>query len=82
MRTIDTKNQETSKTLQQAFSDVNALKEKAKDIVNIAEKINAKLQQEKSGENSQEESELRSMLISIGIASPVTKYVFFVYFFF
>jgi hypothetical protein len=35
MKTIDTKNSQTDKTLQQAFSDVNALMAKAKEMVRV-----------------------------------------------
>lgn len=73
MKTIETKAKETDQTLQQAFTDLGALMDKAKDVVGIAEKL-AQLSKEKKEEEGQEEdNELRSMLISIGIASPVTK---------
>ena len=70
MKNIDNKNSQTDKTLQQAFSDVNALMAKAKDMVTIAEKLTGQANKEK------EDSEVRNMLVSLGIASPVTKYVF------
>jgi len=71
IRTTETKSKETDKTLQQAFTDINALMEKAKDMVGLAEKIQAILSKENSGNEA--DNELRSVLISIGIQSPVTK---------
>jgi len=71
IRTTETKSKETDKTLQQAFTDINALMEKAKDMVGLAEKIQAILSKENTGNEA--DNELRSVLISIGIQSPVTK---------
>jgi len=73
IRTVDAKSKETDQTLQQAFTDLTALMEKAKDLVGIAEKLSQQQNKDSSEEGNQEDSELRSMLISIGISSPVTK---------
>jgi len=57
--------------LKQAFSDLSSLIEKSKDMVKLAEKLQQLQEKEKTkGEQS---DELRAMLISIGIVSPVTK---------
>jgi ESCRT-II complex subunit VPS36 len=69
MRTVETKARETDKTIQQAFTDINALMEKAKDLVLLAEKFAT----QQSKESKNEDTELRSVLISMGISSPVTK---------
>jgi len=71
MRQAEEKAKETDDSLKQAFSDLNSLIEKSKDMVKLAEKLQQIQEKEKSkGEQS---DELRSILISIGIASPVTK---------
>jgi len=69
MRIEEKKAKDTDQTLQQAFSDISALMDKAKDMVAIAEKIATTA----SKENKEEDSELRSVLLSMGISSPVTK---------
>lgn len=69
MRTVETRTKETDSVLQQAFSDLNSLMEKARDMVALSERLTLQLQKE-SGEAS---DEFKSMLISMGISSPVTK---------
>ncbi|XP_059652862.1 vacuolar protein sorting-associated protein 36 [Cornus florida] len=70
----------TDKSLQDAFQDLNALMSKAKEMVMLAEKMRQKLL---SGSNNQSNAsndeemgskeEMQDWLLSIGIASPVTK---------
>ncbi|KAM3218838.1 vacuolar protein sorting-associated protein 36-like isoform X1 [Capsicum annuum] len=70
----------TDKSLQDAFQDLNALMNKAKEMVNLAEKMRAKLL---SGSTSQAtctndeeigtKEEMQELLLSVGIVSPVTK---------
>ncbi|XP_015876286.3 vacuolar protein sorting-associated protein 36 isoform X1 [Ziziphus jujuba] len=70
----------TDKSLQDAFQDLNALMSKAKEMVVLAEKMRLKLL---SGTNSQtgatadeemgSKQEMQDWLLSVGIASPVTK---------
>lgn len=70
----------TDKSLQDAFQDLNALMNKAKDMVMLAEKMRQKLL---SGSNSQvnatndeemgSKEEMQDWLLSVGIVSPVTK---------
>lgn len=70
----------TDKSLQDAFQDLNALMSKAKEMVLLAEKMRQKLL---SGSNNQASSandeemgskeEMQDWLLSVGIASPVTK---------
>lgn len=70
----------TDKSLQDAFQDLNALMSKAKDMVMLAEKMRLKLL---SGSNTQisatnddemgSKQEMQDWLLSVGIASPVTK---------
>uniref|UniRef100_A0A7N0T6J6 Vacuolar protein-sorting-associated protein 36 n=1 Tax=Kalanchoe fedtschenkoi TaxID=63787 RepID=A0A7N0T6J6_KALFE len=70
----------TDKSLQDAFQDLNALMSKAKEMVMLAERMRQKLL---SGSNTQSNSsndeelgskqEMQDWLLSVGIASPVTK---------
>ncbi|KAM0026937.1 putative winged helix-like DNA-binding domain superfamily, Snf8/Vps36 family [Helianthus debilis subsp. tardiflorus] len=70
----------TDKSLQDAFQDLNALMNKAKEMVALAEKMRQKLL---SGSTSQanaandeemgSKEEMQDWLLSVGIVSPVTK---------
>ncbi|KAK9143712.1 hypothetical protein Syun_013112 [Stephania yunnanensis] len=70
----------TDKTLQDAFQDLNALMSKAKEMVILAEKMRLKLL---SGPANQanavkdeeigSKQEMQDWMLSVGIASPVTK---------
>ncbi|XP_027107328.1 vacuolar protein sorting-associated protein 36 isoform X2 [Coffea arabica] len=70
----------TDKSLQDAFQDLNALMSKAKEMVMLAEKMRLKLL---AGSNNQAtgaaedelgtKEEMQDWLLSVGIASPVTK---------
>ncbi|CAN4111327.1 unnamed protein product [Withania somnifera] len=70
----------TDKSLQEAFQDLNALMNKAKEMVLLAEKMRAKLlsgsTSQASGSNDEEigtKEEMQELLLSVGIVSPVTK---------
>lgn len=69
----------TDKSLQEAFQDLNALMSKAKDMVQLAEKMRLKLlaSSSSSGNADDEEmgskQEMQDWLLSVGIVSPVTK---------
>ncbi|KAF3434338.1 hypothetical protein FNV43_RR25441 [Rhamnella rubrinervis] len=70
----------TDKSLQDAFLDLNALMSKAKEMVMLAEKMRLKLlsgTNSQSGATADEEmgsnQEMQDWLLSVGIASPVTK---------
>lgn len=69
MKVVETRTKETDSVLQQAFTDLNSLMEKAKDMVALSERLTLQLQKE-SGDAT---DEFKSMLISMGISSPVTK---------
>lgn len=70
----------TDRSLQEAFQDLNALMNKAKEMVMLAEKMRQKLL---AGSSSQSNSandeelgskeEMQDWLLSVGIVSPVTK---------
>uniref|UniRef100_A0A164UYD7 Vacuolar protein-sorting-associated protein 36 n=1 Tax=Daucus carota subsp. sativus TaxID=79200 RepID=A0A164UYD7_DAUCS len=71
----------TDKSLQDAFQDLNALMSKAKEMVMLAEKMRQKLlsgSTNQSSSSTDEElgttkEEMQDWLLSVGIASPVTK---------
>ncbi|KAK9283231.1 hypothetical protein L1049_011467 [Liquidambar formosana] len=70
----------TDKSLQEAFQDLNALMSKAKEMVMLAEKMRLKLLSgsniQTSATNDEEmgsKQEMQDWLLSVGIASPVTK---------
>ncbi|KAH7548398.1 hypothetical protein JRO89_XS14G0118500 [Xanthoceras sorbifolium] len=75
----------TDKSLQEAFQDLNALmsittsldsQSKAKEMVMLAEKMRQKLLSASSSTNQDEmgsKEEIQDWLLSVGIASPVTK---------
>lgn len=70
----------TDKSLQDAFQDLNALMSKAKEMVMLAEKMRQKLLSAPNTQptNANEEEmgskqEMQDWLLSVGIASPVTK---------
>jgi len=71
MQSAEESKKKTSETLELAFSDLSALMGKAADLVAIAEKLTKKL--EKEG-NEEENSQMRSYLIELGISSPVTRF--------
>ncbi|KAL2461066.1 Vacuolar protein sorting-associated protein [Abeliophyllum distichum] len=70
----------TDKSLQDAFQDLNALMSKAKEMVVLAERMRLKLlsgsNNQTSGTNDDDmgtKEEMQDWLLSVGIASPVTK---------
>jgi ESCRT-II complex subunit VPS36 len=70
----------TDKSLQEAFQGLNALLSKAKEMVMLAEKMRVKLlagsNAQSGGGNDMEmgsKQEMQDWLLSVGIASPVTK---------
>ncbi|RVW89122.1 Vacuolar protein sorting-associated protein 36 [Vitis vinifera] len=69
----------TDKSLQEAFQDLNALMSKAKEMVMLAEKMRQKLLSgptTQPGANDEEmgsKQEMQDWMLSVGIASPVTK---------
>ncbi|PUZ54276.1 hypothetical protein GQ55_5G117700 [Panicum hallii var. hallii] len=65
--------------LQDAFQDLNALMSKAKEMMQLAEKMRLKLLTNSSTESNSNDEEMGSkqdmqdLLLSVGIVSPVTK---------
>lgn len=74
------KEQETwesaGQNLQDAFQDLNALMSKAKEMMELAEKMRQKLLTNQSNSNDEEmgsKQDMQDLLLSVGIVSPVTK---------
>eukprot|EP00850_Spirogloea_muscicola_P001158 SM000004S15028 [mRNA] locus=s4:876748:879446:- [translate_table: standard] len=71
----------TDRNLHEAFSDLSALMVKAKDMVQLADRMQAKLARQTPGEGGGGEDDdfggsrqdVQDWLLSVGIASPVTR---------
>lgn len=72
-RSIEKKQRETGKEVSQAFKDLDALIEKAKDMVGLVNKFAAKLEEKKGSLTEDETIQFKSYLLSVGIANPVTR---------
>eukprot|EP00731_Ephydatia_muelleri_P031182 Em0022g696a len=72
-RNIEKKQRETNQQVTQAFKDIDALIEKAKDMVAIVNKFAAKIEEKKGTVSEDETVAFKSCLLSAGIANPVTK---------
>jgi ESCRT-II complex subunit VPS36 len=71
LKRVESDNVETEKNLKEAFSDLSSLMDKAKEMVELAEKFGEKVKKlESSGE---ETSQFQDLLINLGISSPVSK---------
>ncbi|EGG22141.1 vacuolar protein sorting 36 [Cavenderia fasciculata] len=77
IKQMNKRTEETDKVLSEAFTDLNALMEKAKDMVTLSEKLKTamdkQLKKEGDPSYSAEEDEFRSFLLHMGINTPVTK---------
>ncbi|EFC41649.1 predicted protein [Naegleria gruberi] len=79
MKRIDQENLEERKEMDDAFSDLKKLMEKAEDMVNMAENYKNKIVQrmkndtEATSEETEEEKQILDFLLNLGLASPVTK---------
>ncbi|KAI9142982.1 EAP30/Vps36 family-domain-containing protein [Paraphysoderma sedebokerense] len=83
IKTRDETKRETEDTIDTAFQDLDALMEKAGEMVKLAESISAKLSTsnisstsggpDNGEEETEETKEFKSYLLSLGIASPVTR---------
>ncbi|KAG2229563.1 hypothetical protein INT48_004829 [Thamnidium elegans] len=63
---------EVTETMTDAFQDLDRLMAKATEMVKLAESISSKISKETSNDDS-ELSTLRTQLLNLGIASPVTR---------
>ncbi|KAG0599933.1 hypothetical protein M758_12G189000 [Ceratodon purpureus] len=69
--------EEVDKNMKEAFQDLNGLMGKAKEMVQLAEKMRARLLQGQTAGADEEgmgtKQEMQDWMLSVGIASPVTK---------
>ncbi|XP_068720318.1 vacuolar protein-sorting-associated protein 36-like isoform X2 [Montipora capricornis] len=72
-RKLEQKSKETDDYIQKAFKDLDALMEKAKEMVAIADKVASKLEEKKGAITEDETVMFKSYLLSMGIANPVTR---------
>lgn len=79
MKRIEEENKKEREELDDAFSDLNSLMEKAKDMVELAESFKNKVveRMKNNANNTQEEKEeedqMYDFLLNLGLTSPVTK---------
>lgn len=72
-RKLEQKSKETDDYIQKAFKDLDALMEKAKEMVAMADKVASKLEEKKGSFTEDETVMFKSYLLSMGIANPVTR---------
>ena len=72
LRSVDETQRETDAALTEAFRDLDALMVKASEMVKIAERITAKTVKDAPESDAQH---LKSYLLSLGVQSPVSRYV-------
>lgn len=72
-RHIEKKQQETKKEVSQAFKDLDALIEKAKDMVGMVNRFAALIEEKKGSVSEDETIQFKAYLLSVGIANPVTR---------
>lgn len=72
-RKIQEKYEQTDESITMAFKDLDALIEKAKDMVSLAEKFSKKLNDKEVNVSDDETVAFKSYLLSMGIDNPVTK---------
>jgi len=72
-RKMEEKYRDTDQSISLAFKDLDALMEKAKEMVDIAEKFCSKLKDKQVSITDDETIQFKSYLLSMGIANPVTR---------
>lgn len=72
-RKIQEKYEQTDSSITMAFKDLDALIEKAKDMVALAEKFSKKLNDKEISVTDDETVAFKSYLLSMGIDNPVTR---------
>jgi len=72
-RKMQEKYEQTDQSINQAFKDLDALIEKAKDMVVLAEKFSSKLKDKQVSITDDETVAFKSYLLSMGIENPVTR---------
>jgi len=77
LKKVEAEDKKAKDTMNEAFSDLNTLMDKARDLVTLAEKFAEKMkkaaEQQSKEEADSEQQEFDNMLVSIGLGSIVTK---------
>ncbi|EDO27475.1 predicted protein, partial [Nematostella vectensis] len=72
-RKLEQQSKQTDDNINKAFKDLDALMEKAKEMVEIADKVASKLEEKKGSITEDETVMFKSYLLSMGIDNPVTR---------
>ena len=72
-RKLEQKRQEAGKDISTAFKDLNALMDKAQEMVTLINSFASRMELTKGSVVEDETIKLKSVLLSVGIANPVTK---------
>ena len=72
-RKLEKKRQEAGRDIDTAFKDLSALMEKAQGMVTLINSFASRMEQTKGSVVEDETIKLKSALLSVGIANPVTK---------
>lgn len=72
-RHIEKKQRESDRQVSGAFKDLDALIDKAKEMVNVVNKFAAKIEEKKGNVSDDETAQFRSYMLSVGISNPVTR---------
>lgn len=74
LKSVDESQKETAASLNQAFTDLDALMAKAADMVHLAETLATKVSSN-TNKSADEVAAFQQYTMSLGIANPVTKWV-------
>ncbi|XP_046852234.1 vacuolar protein-sorting-associated protein 36-like isoform X2 [Xenia sp. Carnegie-2017] len=72
-RNLEEKSRATDTAINQAFKDLDALMEKAKEMVALADRFASKIEERKGTLTEDETILFKSYLLSVGISNPVTR---------
>lgn len=72
-RAIQAKQQETNQNISRAFEDLKNLMSLAKDMVSLSKSISNKIKEHSGEVSSDDTTQFRSYLLSLGIDDPVTR---------
>jgi ESCRT-II complex subunit VPS36 len=72
-RNMEKKQRESDYQVSVAFKDLDALIDKAKEMVNVVNKFAAKMEEKKGSITEDETAQFRSYMLSVGISNPVTR---------
>ena len=74
---VEERQRETRESLTAAFSDVRELMARAREMVQLAERLSSQMKHAGSESNSADDDRFNTIALQIGFVSPVTRYVVF-----